>query len=130
MVTHMKEIFSSKGWRSELDVYNRQHRSVWFLLALMIVMSIWFTNPKAWIVFFGLMAAYSAVKGVRIGFVSGVSFSIWFAAGIYGWVMPGTTINRVIGLWCIATLFLLVVWKADEREQIIKFEKEHPDGRV
>jgi hypothetical protein len=113
MRADLQETFRASGWREELDVYYRMRRSVWGVLALMIVMSAFWTRPSAWVVFFLILAAYSALAQVRMGVICGLSFALWFFAGIEGWLRPGTVENRVLGLWCIATLFLLVVWKAD-----------------
>lgn len=109
----LDETFGRAGWRHEAEVFYRQRKSVWLVLALMIGLSAFWDNVWAWVAFFGIMAIYSAWAGVRIGVVVGVSFALWFLAGIERWLSPGSTGYRALGLWCIATLFLLVVWKAD-----------------
>lgn len=111
--TQLDETFRPGGWREEAEVFYRQRKSVWFTLAVMIGLSAFWTNTWAYVAFFGILALYSAVAGVRIGVVCGLSFSAWFLLSHLGWIAPGTTENRVAGLWSIATLFLLVVWKAD-----------------
>lgn len=107
------QTFKRSALREELDTYYRMRRSVWFVIALMVAMSAFWTTPWAWVGFFLILATYSAWACVRMGFVCGVSFAGWFLLGLQQWIHPGTTLYRVIGLWCIATLFLLVVWKAD-----------------
>lgn len=109
----LDETFSPHGWREEAQVFYRQRKSVWFVLAIMVTLSAFWTNPWAWVAFFAVLAGYSALAGVRIGVVVGVSFAAWFVVGIERWAYPGSTFYRAAGLWCIATLFLLVVWKAD-----------------
>lgn len=111
--TQLDETFRAGGWREEADTFYRQRKSVWFVLACMIGLSAFWTNPWAYVAFFSMLALYSAVAGVRIGVVCGLSFTLWFLGIRLGWLPPGSTENRVAGLWAIATLFLLVVWKAD-----------------
>lgn len=101
------------GWRDELKVLHRQRRSVFFVLALVIVISAFWTNGWAYVGFFAILALYSLWAHVRLGFVVGLSFSIWFTASRLGWVQPGGTGARIFGMWAIGMLFLLVVWKAD-----------------
>lgn len=108
-----QETFRPSGWREEADVFYRQRKSVWFVLAVMITLSAFWTNQWAWPLFFLTLAIYSALAGVRIGVVCGLSFALWFFVGIERWITPGSSVYRLAGLWCIATLFLLVVWKAD-----------------
>lgn len=112
------ETFRRSGWRDEAAVFYRQRKSIWFVLAVMVAMSSFWTNQWAWVAFFLVLAVYSAWVGVRIGVLCGASFAIWFVAGIERWATPGTTLNRALGLWCIATLFLVVVWKADGVERL------------
>lgn len=109
----LDDTFQASGWREELDVFYRQRKSVWFVLAVMVVMSAFWTSPWAWVVFFSILAGYSALAGVRIGVVCGASWAVWFFLLIERWVNIGGWPFRAYGLWCIATLFLLVVWKAD-----------------
>lgn len=116
--TDLDETFSAKGWRSELDVYYRQRKSVWFVLAALIAMSAFWTSPWAWVAFFLTLAGYSALVGVRMGVVCGVSWATWFVLLIEQWVYIGGWGYRAFGLWCIGTLFLLVVWKADGVHQL------------
>lgn len=113
-----QQTFTRSGWRDELEVYYRERKSVWFVLALMIAMGAFWTSPWAWVGFFCILATYSAFAMVRIGVVVGVSFAAWFVIGIEAahlpqFLWPNGTFYRAYGLWCIATLFLLVVWKAD-----------------
>lgn len=105
----MEFTFGRGGFKEEVGIFYKQRKSVCFVLALMIVMAAFWTNVWVWVVFFAIMAMYSAYNGVRIGVVVGVSFALWFLAGIEGWIVPLTWQNQVTGLWCIATLFLLVV---------------------
>lgn len=119
----LDEMFSRKGWRGELDTFYRQRKSVWFVLALMIAMSAFWTNVWAWVAFFAILALYSTGVGVRMGMIVGISFCIWFLEGIEAAhlpaaMQPGHWIYRAVGLWCISTLFLLVVWKADGVHQL------------
>jgi hypothetical protein len=115
--SHLDETFARGAWREEAATFYRQRVSIWFVLAVMIGMSAFWTNPWAFTAFFAIFAAYSAWVGVRIGVLCGLSFALWFVALREGWVHPLDTANRVAGLWCIATLFLLVVWKHDGVEQ-------------
>lgn len=105
----MRFTFGGVGFREEAAIFYKQRKSVCFVLACMIALAAFWTNIWVWVIFFGIMAAYSAYTGVRIGVVVGASFSIWFLAGIEKWIRPETWQNQVAGLWCIATLFLLVV---------------------
>lgn len=114
----LDETFKRSSWREEAEVFYRQRKSIWFVLALMVAMSAFWDNQWAWVFFFLILAVYSAWCGVRIGVVCGLSFTVWFVVGIEGWASPGTAVYRALGLWCIATLFLLVVWKADGVYQI------------
>lgn len=130
--SEFEQSFGRKGWRDELDIYYRQRKSVWFVLAVIIVMSAFWDNPWTWVVYFGLMAGYSALAGIRIGVISGLSFCVWFIEGIEArhlphWLWPGRVAYQTVGLWCVATLFLLVVWKADGVEQL-RLHKKAPDG--
>jgi hypothetical protein len=123
---NIEENFGAKGWKEELKVINRQRKSVFLVFALMIVMAAFWENFWTWTVFFSAMALYSLFVGVRIGFVCGVSFAIWFLA-LREWPIyfaQHKTFSQVIGLWCLGTLFLLVVWKADEKTQLLKLQKE------
>lgn len=120
------DTFSRGAWRQEAAVFYRQRQSIWFVLAVMIGLSAFWDDPWAYVAFFGILALYSAYEGVRIGFVCGASWALWFLVGLQGWVSPGSVPYRVAGLWCIATLFLLVVWKADEKRQL----RAHQEGPV
>lgn len=133
------ETFSQRGWKSEWEVLKRQQKSVWFVIAALIVLAGFWTNLWAWVVFFSVLAIYSAFQRIRIAFVCGASFALWFAASIEGWIVPLTWQNQVAGLWCIGMLFLVVVWKADAvalanrvveeapREIVEEFKKEIND---
>lgn len=118
----IEENFGLRGWKKELDVFYRQRKSVIFVFALMVFMAAFWTSFWVWTVFFGVMAAYSLLVGVRIGFVCGLSFAIWFLALREWplWFLKHQTIGQVIGLWCLATLFLLVVWKHDGQAEQLK----------
>lgn len=105
----MQYTFGYTGFKEEATLFYKQRKSVCFVLACMIGLAAFWTNLWVWVIFFGIMALYSAYTGVRVGVVVGVSFSFWFAAGILNWIKPETWQNQVAGLWCIATLFLLVV---------------------
>lgn len=105
----MELTFGRAGFKEELGIFYKQRKSVCFVLACMLVMAAFWTSTWAWVIFFGVMAAYSAFAGVRVGVVVGLSFSLWFIGGIEHWIRPLTWQNQVAGLWCIATLFLLVV---------------------
>lgn len=125
--------FGRAGWKLELEGFYRQRKSVAFVLAAMIAMSAFWDNPWTWVVYFGVMAVYSILAGVRIGAICGVSFCIWFIEGIEArhlphWMWPGHAFYQTVGLWCIATLFLLVVWKADGVETIRKGERLDGSG--
>lgn len=118
------DTFSETGWRKEYEVLKRQRKSVAFVMSTLIIMAAFWTSLWAWIIFFGVMALYSLAVGVRIGFICGLSFSLWFLASIEGWIVPLTWQNQVAGLWCIGTLFLLVVWKADAVSQACEVLEE------
>lgn len=105
----MEFTFGRGGWREELGIFYKQRKSVCIVLALMILLAAFWTNIWVWVIYFTVMALYSAYTGVRIGVVVGISFALWFLAGIEKWIVPETTANQVAGLWCIATLFLLIV---------------------
>lgn len=122
-VDRVEETFRPSGWRDELVTFYEQRRSVWFVLAVMVGMSAFWTSTWAYVAFFAILAGYSAFQGVRIGFLCGASFALWFTATQQGWITPGSTLNRIVGLWCIATLFLLVVWKAGERNQLQAYRR-------
>lgn len=123
--------FSETGWKSEYEVLKRQRKSVYFVMSALVIMAAFWTSLWAWVIFFGVMALYSLAVGVRIAFICGLSFSLWFLAGIEGWIVPLTWQNQVAGLWCIGTLFLLVVWKADAVAQAQKvLEEVEPDKNV
>lgn len=126
---NIEDNFGAKGWKSELEVFYRQRTSVIFVIALMIVMGAFWTSFWVWSVFFAMMAAYSLLVGVRIGFVCGLSFAVWFLALREWplWFFHHKTLSQVIGLWCLATLFLLVVWKADGAEQV-KLHRSSGEG--
>lgn len=127
----MEYTFGSGGWKEEAAIFYKQRKSVCFVLALMIVMAAFWTNSWVWVIFFGIMAAYSAWCGVRIGVIAGVSFSLWFLAGIEGWIVPLTWQNQVAGLWCIAMIFLLVVRAAGVVQHgVFVPESEEPDGHT
>lgn len=115
-----RDTFSYKGWKSEIEVVKRQRKSVWFMISALVAMAAFWTSPWAWIAFFSIMAIYSVAVNVRIGFLCGASFALWFLVGIEGWVLPNTTLSQAIGLWCIGTLFLVVVWKGDQVAQAKK----------
>jgi hypothetical protein len=119
----MEETFRPSGWRDEARMFYEQRRSVWLVLAVMIAMSAFWTNTWAYVAFFAVLALYSAVQGVRIGFVCGASFALWFFLGHMGWIEPGSTLNRIFGLWAIASLFLLVVWKAGEKNRLRAYQR-------
>lgn len=114
----MEHTLSPQGWKEELEVAYRQRRSVIFVIAIMIMMAAFWTSTWIWVIFFAVLGLYSLAAGVRIGMVCGLSFSIWFLCTIEHWIKPLTWQNQVAGLWCIATLFLVIVWKADGVAQL------------
>lgn len=114
----MEHTLSPQGWKEELEVAYRQRRSVIFVIAIMIMMAAFWTSMWIWVIFFAILGLYSLAAGVRIGMVCGLSFSIWFLCTIEHWIKPLTWQNQVAGLWCIATLFLVIVWKADGVAQL------------
>lgn len=114
----LSDTFNTRGWRDEVDVYYRQRKSVWFVLAAMIALSAFWTQSWAWVAFLLVLAVYSALVGVRMGLVAGVSWAAWFVLLIEEWWAFDGWAFRAYGLWCIATMFLLVVWKADGVHQL------------
>lgn len=119
--------FSESGWKSEWEVLKRQQKSVWFVIAGLITLAAFWTNLWAWVVFFSVLAAYSALNKIRIGFICGLSFALWFAASIEGLIVPLTWQNQVAGLWCIGTLFLVIIWKADAVQLANKVIEQTPE---
>lgn len=112
--TALDETLDPEGWRAEWEVLLRRRKSVLFILAAVVLLGVFYTSPWAWVIYFAILAAYSALWGVRMGLIVGASFCIWFIVGIQGWLSPTSTAYEAIGLWCVASLFLLVVWKADD----------------
>ena len=54
---------------------------------------------------------------VWIGVLVGVNFSLWFAARESDWHQYSETWDRVLGLWCIASVLLLIVHQQDTQRQ-------------
>lgn len=111
---------NKEGWKVELEVAYRQRRSVIFVIAGLVAMAAFWDNTWTWAAFFSVLAIYALLAGVRIGFICGLSFAIWFTALAEWpvWFFNHHTISQAIGLWCIATLFFVVVWKKDGVEQV------------
>lgn len=118
MYDNSRDTLGWAGWREEGRVLYRQRRSAFFVLALVIVISAFWTNPWAYVGFFAILALYSLFVRVRIGFLCGTSFAVWFTMSRMGWVTPGGTAARAFGMWAIAMLFFLVIWKADGVQQL------------
>lgn len=121
----LRDTLRASYWREEFVALWHQRNSVMFVMAAMIVMAAFWTNTWAWAVFFFVLALYSALSGVRMGIICGLSFCLWFVAGLEGWIRPLTWQNQAAGLWCIAALFLLVIAKADALEQLRDVRKKH-----
>lgn len=127
----MEYTFGKAGWREEAAIFYKQRKDVCFLLALMVLLASFWTNTWVWVIFFAIMAAYSAFCGVRIGVICGLSLALWFLASLEGWIKPLTWQNQAAGIWCIATIFLLVVRAAGVVQHgVFVPEPEEPDGET
>jgi hypothetical protein len=104
------------NWRDDFAVFSRQRTSLLFLLAGMILLATFWTDRWAWVIFFVGVALYSAWLRAPLGVLAGSCFALWFMARDQGWTQYNDSIDFALGLLCIASLFLLVVWGADARQ--------------